>query len=640
MKRNVYLEEKQWEEALAEYLTYLAEVGALAHGRPEEIATDQTLGRVTAEPIYAHSSSPHYHASAMDGVAVQAMDTFGASEATPKQLKMGTQAIMLDTGDPIPQDYDAVVMIEDVHIIDDDTIEITAAVAPWQHVRVVGEDLVATEMILPGNHLIRPVDIGGILAGGITAIKVHPQPKVAILPTGTELVQPGDPLKTGDVIEYNSRVLGAYLQEWGAQPLRLNITEDRYDLLKATILEAVDQADILLINAGSSAGREDYTVDLVRELGEVLTHGVATKPGKPVILGAVKGKPVMGIPGYPVSAVLAAELFVKPIIYQKLGIAAPPVAKTKATLSRKLVTPIGMEEFVRVKLGRVDDKIIATPISRGAGMIMSMVRADGIMRVPRQSEGFQAGDQVDVELIRSTEEINETTVVIGSHDIAVDVLANYLRKLYPEATLSSAHVGSLGGLNALKRRETHCAGTHLLDEETGDYNVSYIERLMPAGNNILVNLVYRDQGLIVAQGNPKGINELSDLTKEGLSFVNRQRGAGTRVLLDYKLKELGIDPDQVHGYRHEEYTHMAVASAVATGSADAGLGIRAAAKALDLDFIPVVEERYDLCIPAEYWNLPVIQRMIKVMALPEFQAHVTDLGGYDLRDCGKVMWRQ
>ena len=349
---------------------------------------------------------------------------------------------------------------------------------------------------------------------------------------------------------------------------------------------------------------------------------------------------MIGVPGYPVSAVLATELLVKPIIYQKLGIAVPPPPKTTATLSRKLVTPIGVEEFVRVKLGRVDDKIIATPISRGAGMIMSMVRADGILRVPRQSEGFQAGQQVEVELLRSTEEINETTVVIGSHDIALDVLANYLRKLYPEATLSSAHVGSLGGLNALKRHEAHCAGTHLLDEQTGEYNVSYIERLMPDRNVILVNLVYREQGLMVAKGNPLGITSLADLTKSGVSFVNRQRGAGTRVLLDYKLKEMNIQPEQIHGYQHEEYTHMAVASAVATGSADAGLGIRAAAKALDLEFIPVVEERYDLCIPAEYWDTPIIQRLLDVMALPEFQQQVTDLGGYDLRDCGKIMWKK
>ncbi|WP_031517956.1 molybdopterin biosynthesis protein [Desulfofalx alkaliphila] len=640
MKRDVYLDDKPWEQALEEYLQYLDELGALEPGPAEIIKAEDALGRVTAEPVYARSSSPHYHASAMDGVAVRSLDTFGASETTPKQLKMGEQAVMVDTGDPVPPEYDAVVMIEDVHFVSEELIEITAAVAPWQHVRVIGEDVVATEMILPGNHIIRPMDIGGILAGGITEIKVHPRPKVAILPTGTELVQPGSQLKVGDIIEYNTRVLGSYIREWGGQPIRGEITADDYEKLKDRILKAVEESDMVMVNAGSSAGREDYTVDLVRELGRVLTHGVATKPAKPVILGEIKGKPVVGVPGYPVSAVLACELFVKPLVCKKLGVAPYRRPEIPATVSRKVVTPLGVEEFIRVKLGRVGEKTIATPISRGAGMIMSMVRADGILRVPRNTEGYQAGERVPIELLRSLDEITETTVVIGSHDIALDVLANYLKKLYPQASLSSAHVGSLGGLTALKRKEAHCAGTHLLDEETGDYNVSYIKRLLPDRKMVLVNLVYREQGLIVAKGNPKNITGLADLVNPGLSFVNRQRGAGTRILLDFKLKELGISPEQVHGYQHEEYTHMAVAAAVASGSADAGLGIKAAAKALGLDFIGVIEERYDLCIPEEYWDTPIIQRLLKVMELPEFQQEVYKLGGYDLRDCGKVMWRQ
>ncbi|MCL6636247.1 MAG: molybdopterin biosynthesis protein, partial [Peptococcaceae bacterium] len=309
------------------------------------------------------------------------------------------------------------------------------------------------------------------------------------------------------------------------------------------------------------------------------------------------------------------------------------------TVSRKLVSPLGVEEFVRVKLGQVGDKVIATPISRGAGILMSLVRADGMVRVPRLSEGYNAGDTAPVELFRSPEEIRETTVITGSHDIALDVLANFLRRKFPMATLSSAHVGSLGGLTALKRGEAHCAGTHLLDEETGEYNVSYNKRLLPGRGVILVNLVYREQGLILAKGNPKNIRGLEDLAREGVRFVNRQRGAGTRVLLDYRLRQLGIDPARIHGYDHEEYTHMAVAAAVKAGAADAGLGIRAAARALDLDFTGIVEERYDLCIPAEYWDTPYIRRLLEVMAMPEFQEEVSKLGGYDLWDCGKIMWR-
>ncbi len=638
MKRKVYLDNLPWEEALERYLAHLHSVGALNPGRPESIPVAEALARVTAMPVYAHTSSPHYNAAAMDGMAVRSVDTYGAFETSPKQLKVGEQAVMVDTGDPMPDGYDAVIMIEDIHYVQPDVIEIIQAAPPWQYVRVVGEDVVATEMIMPANHLIRPVDIGAALAGGVNEIYVYPRPRVAILPTGTELVQPGSELKPGDIIEYNSRMLGAMVEHWGAVAQRKEITVDDFERLKATVCAAVDEADIVLINAGSSAGSEDYTSDVIRSLGKVLVHGVAIKPGKPVVLGEINGKPVIGVPGYPVSAYLGLDLFVKPVIFRKLGSVPPAVEKIDATVSRKMVSLMGVEEFVRVKLGQVGDKVVATPISRGAGILMSLVRADGMIRVPRLSEGYNAGDVAPVELFRSQAEVRETTVIIGSHDIALDVLANFLRLKYPAATLSSAHVGSLGGLSALRRGEAHCAGTHLLDGETGDYNVCYIKRLLPGRDMVLVNLVYREQGLILAKGNPKGIRGLDDLTRDGVSFVNRQRGAGTRILLDFRLKQLGIDPDHIHGYEHEEYTHMAVAAAVKAGAADAGLGIRAAAAALGLDFVSIEEERYDLCIPAENWDTPYIQRILDVMAMPKFQEEVSKLGGYDLRDCGKIMW--
>ena len=637
-KRDVYLSDKPLEEALGGYLVHLAGAGALRPAPPESVAVEDAVGRVTAAPIFARVSSPHYHASAMDGIAVRSADTFGASDALPKKLRLGDQVVIADTGDPLPAGCDAVIMIEDVHFTGEDTFEITSAAVPWQHVRVIGEDVVATEMILPANHRLRPVDLGGILAGGVTEIKVHPRPRVALLPTGTELVQPGEELGPGSIIEYNTRVLGAMIEEWGGLALRQEIAADDYDALRQRLEQSVQEADLVLINAGSSAGREDFTAALIRELGTVLTHGVAIKPGKPVVLGEIAGKPVVGVPGYPVSAILAVDLFVKPVVYARLGQAPPTPDLADAVVSRKIVSHLGSEEFIRVKMGLVGEKIIATPISRGAGVIMSMVRADGILRVPRLSEGFNAGGNVQVELMRPLAEVRDTTVVIGSHDIALDVLANHLRRLFPGASLSSAHVGSLGGLTALRRGEAHCAGTHLLDEETGDYNVSYIQRLLLGRDMVLINLVHREQGLILAPGNPKGIRGIEDLGRDDVSFINRQRGAGTRVLLDFKLRQLNLNPDNIRGYQREEYTHMAVAAAVASGSADAGLGIRAAARALGLDFIGVVEERYDLCIPGEYRNTPYITRLLEVMSLPEFREDVAALGGYDLRDCGKIMW--
>jgi putative molybdopterin biosynthesis protein len=640
VKRKVYLSEQPLEEARQKYLEHLDQQGALVPGPPEEIAAADAVGRVTAAPVFAAVSSPHFHAAAMDGVAVRARDTFGASETTPLTLRLGPTVQVVDTGDPLPENCDAVIMIEDVHWTGEDTFEIFAAAFPWQHVRVMGEDLVATEMIVPANHVIRPVDVGGLLAGGVVRVKVHPRPRVAFIPTGTEVVEPGGPLRPGDIVEYNSRVLGALVREWGADFMRYDIVPDDYDRLRTVLDAAVDASDLVIINAGASAGREDFSAHLIEDLGRVLVHGVGIKPGKPVILGEIRGKPVFGIPGYPVSAVLNCELFVRPVIYAKLGRAVPPRPRVSALLSRRVVSPMGVDEFVRVKLGKVGDKIICTPLGRGAGLILTLIRADGLLVVPRLQEGFEAGQTVDVELLRPLSEIEETTVVIGSHDIALDVLANHLKVKFPEASLSSAHVGSLGGLLALRRGEAHVAGTHLLDETTGEYNVSYIQKHLPGRGVVLVNLAYREQGFIVAPGNPLGIKGFEDLAREGVRFVNRQRGAGTRVLLDYHLRLRGIGPDRVCGYEREEYTHMAVAAAVAGGTADCGLGIRAAASALGLDFVPVAEERYDLCILKEYWDQPVVGRLLEVIRDPRFQADVYALGGYDLRDCGRIMWEQ
>ena len=636
-KRDVYLSDLPWEEALEKYIAFLQEIGALAPGPPETVPAQEAAGRVTAAPVYARISSPHYNSAAMDGFAVKAALTFGASEASPRRLAVGKEAFAVDTGDPLPPDCDAVIMIEDVHFVSPEEIEITAPVYPWEHVRSIGEDIVATEMIVPANHRLRPIDIGGLLAGGITEVAVHPRPRVVILPTGTEIVEPGGIPAPGEIIESNSRVLAALVEEWGGRAVRRPVTADDPRALADAVRAALAEADLVLIIAGSSAGSEDFTAEVVGRLGKVVVHGVATKPGKPVVLGAAENRPVVGVPGYPVSAFLCMDLFVKPVLYRKLGSVPPARPRTEAAVSRKIFSSLGTEEFVRVKLGQVGEKIVATPISRGAGVITSLIRADGILRVPRLSEGFAAGETVSVELLRPPEEIRETTVITGSHDIALDVLANHLHRLFPEASVSSAHVGSLGGLTALKRGEAHLAGTHLLDEETGDYNVSYIRRLLPDRRVVLVNLVYREQGIIVAPGNPKGIRSLADLARPGVTFVNRQRGAGTRVLLDYLLKKMGIDPAQIQGYDREEYTHMAVAAAVA-GGADAGLGIRAAAQALGLDFVSLDEERYDLCILRDFWDTPHIQRILTVIATPEFQRDVAALGGYDLRDCGKIMW--
>jgi putative molybdopterin biosynthesis protein len=646
MSRGIYLETTPLYEAIAKWLVKLDSEGVTRPLSGETIKVVNSIGRVTAEAIIAKISSPFYHSSAMDGYAVRFADTFGASERTPKRLKIGEHAVYVDTGDPMPDGFNAVIMIEDVNIIRADPripnskfIEIIAPAIPWQHVRVIGEDIVATELILPENHRIRPVDVGAILAGGYVEVMVRRKPKVVIIPTGTEIVEPGTDLKKGDIIEYNSRIFSGLVSEWGGDSVRFRIIPDVIEELKRAILDALDIGDLVIINAGASSGLEDFTADAINELGEVILHGVNIKPGKPVILGWIKGKPVLGIPGYPVSAYITFNLFAKSLIYKWQGFEIEEPEILRAKISRQVASSLGHDEFLRVKVGKVGDNFIATPVTRGAGVLMSLVRADGFVRIPAMSEGIGAGTEVDVELMRSKGDIENTIVCIGSHDNALDLLANILKKRHPKFSLSSAHVGSMGGLMALKRGEAHMAGTHLLDEETGEYNVSFIKRLLPDKRILIINLVYREQGILVLKGNPKNIKGFEDLTRSDVVFVNRQSGAGTRLLTDKCLRELGIKPEDVKGYEREEYTHMGVASAVLTGVADTGLAILASARALNLDFIPVAKERYDLAIPREFFETEMLQNLIKIIREDiEFKDMVTGLGGYDTSDMGKVMY--
>jgi putative molybdopterin biosynthesis protein len=397
---------------------------------------------------------------------------------------------------------------------------------------------------------------------------------------------------------------------------------------------------MVIINAGSSAGTEDYTAQVISELGEVLVHGVAMMPGKPTILGVVQGKPVMGSPGYPVSAALSFEQFAAPLLTGLLGRRLAPRPVAAAQPARQIPSRAGLEEFIRVTLGKVGDRLVATPLPRGAGTITSLVRADGIIRIPAQSEGVEAEKPVLTELLLPPEQLDQTLVVIGSHDNTLDVLATLLRRRHPDVRLSSAHVGSTGGLIALQNHRAHLGGSHLFDPETNSYNVPYIQRLLPQLPLKLINLVHREQGLMVLPGNPKNIQGFSDLTRAGVRFTNRQRGSGTRILLDYQLAQLQISPAAVQGYDQEEYTHMAVAVNVLSGAADAGLGIMAAARALGLDFIPVVQERYDLVVPETTFAQPRFQKLLAIIRSREFKTAVAKLGGYDTRETGLVLYEQ
>jgi putative molybdopterin biosynthesis protein len=505
MGRRYYLEDLALSDALRRFEEALSRAGGIAPLPAERVPLSAAHSRVTAEPAWAVLSSPHYHAAAMDGVAVRATETQGATETAPLRLALGAQATWVDTGDPLPPDTDAVIMAEHVQLVDDATIAIMAAVAPWQHVRPLGEDIVATELVLPENHLIRPVDLGALAAAGLVDVAVRPRPRVAIIPTGTELVAVPSidesqrwnvptfersnvpTLRPGQIVEFNSLMLAGYVAEWGGVATRMPPVADRPELLRAAVQQALADHHIVVVNAGSSAGSEDYTAAVLAELGEVAVHGVAIRPGHPAILAVAGGAPVLGLPGYPVSTAITADLFLRPLVYRLLGREPPPRPAMQATISRKLLSPMGEDEFVRVTLGRVGERVVATPLARGAGVVTSLVRADGMVRIPRFSEGLHAGAAVTVELLRDPSEIAGTIVAIGSHDLALDLLASHVRRFAPGARLVSANVGSLGGLLALKRGDAHLAGTHLLDEETGVYNRPFVERLLPGADILLVN---------------------------------------------------------------------------------------------------------------------------------------------------------
>lgn len=640
--RDIYLHDIALDEAIAAWQRLLAHNGLLQPLPSETIPLTAASGRITAVPVWAKISAPHYHAAAMDGYAVQAAATHGASETNPKQLVVGQQAFPVDTGDPLPPNTNAVIMIEHVHLVetaDGQAIEILESSPPWRYVRPMGEDMVATELVLPANHRLRPQDLGAIAGSGHAVVEVYRQPRVAILPTGTELVQPGATLKAGDIIEYNSLMLGAQAAEAGALVTRLPITADNYAAIRDHVQQALVDHDLVAINAGSSAGSEDYTARIVQELGRLAVHGIAIRPGHPVILGAARGKALVGIPGYPVSAAFTFDLLVKPLLYRWQGILPPQRPTVQALITRKTLSPMGEDEFLRVTVGRVGEKVVATPLAGGAGVISSLVKADGIVKIPRFSEGHHAGETVTVELLCEPRKVDNTIMVIGSHDMTIDLLANLLHAQFPEQTLSSAHVGSLGGLLALQRGEAHLAGSHLLDEATGEYNVGSIERLLTAHgiHVMLLGFVNRVQGLIVPKGNPKAITTLLELVRDDVTFINRQRGAGTRVLLDYELKRHQLDARAIQGYERQEYTHLAVAAAVQSGAADCGLGILAAARALNLDFVPLFNERYDLVIPVEHYASALLQPLLGIIRDPHFARMVEALGGYETGEMGQVL---
>ena len=660
---SVYLHDIPLEQAKARLDEALRQAGRGGPLGSEEIALDEhAVGRVLSEAVWARISSPHYHASAMDGFAVRAASTDHAMPNAPVMLfccpqQGAPQMTYVDTGDPLPEWADAVIPIENVEPLDESSIvgqlqpaaeirrayaaRIRAGVTPWSHVRPMGEDMVATQLVLPAGHTLRPVDLGALAASGHSRLKVARKPRVVIIPTGSELVPLGQAVHAGDIIEFNSLVLAAQVNSWGGQATRFPIIPDRLEMIQQKVAEAAQEYDLVLLNAGSSAGSEDFSATVVEQLGELLVHGVAVRPGHPVILGMLPRPdtdekiPIIGVPGYPVSAALTGEIFVEALLAQWTGRQPFQPVEAPAILTRKVTSPPGDDDYLRVAAGKVGEKLLAAPLPRGSGVISSLARADGIVILPRGSQGLPAGAQVSLRLYRPLAELEQTIFAIGSHDMTLDLIAQFLAARCRR--LASANVGSLGGLLALQRGEAHLAGAHLMDAETGEYNLSYIRQYLPNMPVKVLALVHRQQGLLVRKSNPKAIHSLADLARGEVRFINRQRGAGTRVLLDYHLEKMGIASQAITGYNQEEFTHLAVAAAVASGRADCGLGIAAAAQALDLDFVPLYQEPYELVIPAHYYTDALLQPLFDVLSEAAFRQAVAALPGYDVARMGTLV---
>ncbi|MBM4761601.1 molybdopterin biosynthesis protein [Bacillus sp. B15-48] len=622
-KRKIYLEDKPRAVALNEILE-----AARLLPETELIPTSEALGRVTSKPIFANVSMPHYHASAMDGIAVYAEDTYEAHEQRPLHLKKGEQFVYVDTGNAIPQKFNAVIMIENVQVIDEETIEIIEPATPWQHIRPIGEDIVQEEMLFSQGHQLRSVDLGALLAAQITEVPVAKKPVVTIIPTGNELVQADASLSEGNIIEFNGTVFANYIKEWGGKPELNSIVHDDPESIKAALLQAVEVSDIVVINAGSSAGSKDYTVHIIAELGTVFTHGVATRPGKPVVLGKINGKIVIGVPGYPVSAYLTLEWFVRPLICQYLQIPVPARQKLQVKLGRRIVSTMGAEDFVRMNIGYVNGQFIANPLTRAAGVTMSLVRADGLLVVPPEQLGFEQGDTVEMELLRPVDEIMNAVVFSGSHDLTIDLLSSALKNEQTNMKIVSSHVGSMAGLMAIRKGEAHVAGIHLLDPETKEYNLSYVKKFLAGQEVVLYPFLKRTQGWIVPKGNPLNIQGVNDLADKQADFANRQKGAGTRILFDLFLKEQRLSAEEINGYDREMFSHLSVAAEVKGNERAAGLGIYPAAKAMNLDFLPVADESYDLLMTKAFFESEKGRWLVSVIQSEAFKTEVDKIGGY------------
>ena len=634
MGRRVFLKKMAAEKALAAWRKSLRQAGWQLSG-DETLPVADAIGRVTAAPVFALANAPSFPSCAMDGIAVKSYDTFGATESSPVTLTK-EQFVAVNTGNPVPASCDAVIMVEKLNEAENGGVVIHEAMSPWRNVRQVGENAVKGAMLLPTNTVITPAAAALFLSAGVLEVAVRRRAKVAVIPTGDELTPPDEP-QEGKVPETNSTLISATLKLWGMEPTVWPIVRDNRQAIKEAVFEAAEACDMVLLNAGSSAGTKDYSADIVQESGELTVHGVELRPGKPLLLGVVKGKAIAGLPGYPVAALVDLDYFVKPLLFSLCGKTKSPEQVIEAVAASTISSKLGDEEHLRGKLTPIDGVTHFTPLPRGSAALGSAVEADGVALISPDTEGVMEGEKFKVRLTDTCPPLDQSLIAVGSHSLLLHTLANELRTLDEPLFLTSIHVGSMGGVRAMARRRATLAGIHLLEPDSGKYNLPFISKYLSHQPVGLLHLCKREQGLMVQPGNPKKLSGLACLERDDVRFINRQQGSGTRILLDIKLGELALKSSSVKGYDREETNHVAVALRVARGAADCGLGIRAAANALGLDFIPIEEEQYDLLVDESFFGSEHFSWLVETIKSSTFRQKAQEIGGYDVSSSGEIL---
>lgn len=614
--------------------------------RKEVVSIWDALGRVLAEDIVSPVDVPGFDRAMLDGYAVRAEDTFWADEDNPVEFKVvgeasagrffpgevgRGEAVEVATGAPIPKGANAVVR-EELTSKKEERVLVFRAVSPGENIQGAGSDVRSGETIAYRGSTLTPRDLGVLAAAGIKEVPVIAKPKVGIFSTGDELVQPGGELSYGKIYDVNSVTIFASVLEDGGEPEFLGILPDDYEEIKASLASGLRDFDLLLISGSTSAGAGDIIYRVLNELGPpgVIVHGISIHPGKPTVIAEANGKLVVGLPGYPTSCLTVYRELVSPLIRKWSGKLYGDEKEVLARVAERIYGERGRRDLLPVHIVR-DGELLVFPVPTGSEAISTLSRADGYVIMEELREILEEGELVKVKLF--TNKIADLSV-IGSHCLGLELILAEMRKLGYQ--IKFVPVGSTGGFKAIARGEADIAGVHAFDPETMDYNKPFLRKFSLEEAAVLVRGYRRSQGLIVGKGNPKGIRGIRDLLeREDVVIVNRNKGSGTRILLDHLIKleaeQLGLSFEEavgrIKGYWSEAKSHNAVAAAVKNGIADVGIGIKTVARLYDLDFIPLVEENYDFLVRRTSLGKKSVIEFLRILRDPEFRNKMNSLDG-------------